>query len=107
MIVPDSIIGRIISFGRNNVKKTLYLDKKALTYFTDFPTNEKTLTLGQNIVKKAYEGYRFRNYQGLAEYTHSFGKHNFTLLAGASALQKLLMISVVTGQTCLMAISGR
>lgn len=60
--------------------------EKALTYFTDFPDNENTLTLGQNTIKKAYQGYWFRNYQGLAEYTNSFGKHNFTILGGASRL---------------------
>ncbi|MCF6402679.1 SusC/RagA family TonB-linked outer membrane protein [Chitinophaga filiformis] len=64
------------------------MHEKALTYFTDFPTNENTLTLGQNTIRKAYQGYWFRNYQGLAEYTHSFGKHSFTLLAGASRLSE-------------------
>ncbi len=62
------------------------IHEKALTYFTDFPDNEKTLTLGNNSVKKSYQGYWFKNYQGLAEYTHNFGKHSFTLLGGASRL---------------------
>lgn len=60
--------------------------EKTLIYFKDPGTNQDPLPLGQNSVKKAYQGYWFRNYQGLAEYTHNFGKHNFTLLGGASRL---------------------
>ncbi|SFO60891.1 TonB-linked outer membrane protein, SusC/RagA family [Chitinophaga sp. YR627] len=60
--------------------------EKTLIYFKDPGTNQDPLPLGQNSVKKSYQGYWFRNYQGLAEYTHNFGKHNFTLLGGASRL---------------------
>jgi len=62
------------------------MHEKALTYFKDPGTNQDPLVFGQNSIKKEYQGYWFRNFQGLAEYTHSFGKHNFTLLAGASRL---------------------
>jgi TonB-linked SusC/RagA family outer membrane protein len=62
--------------------------EKALDYYTDHPANTKILTLGQNTVEKEYQGYWFKNFQGLAEYTKSFGNHSFKLLAGASQLSE-------------------
>jgi TonB-linked SusC/RagA family outer membrane protein len=61
---------------------------KALDYFTDFPGNTNVLTVGQNNITKAYQGYWFRNFQGLAEYQKNFGYHAFKVMGGASRLSE-------------------
>ncbi|WP_343688125.1 TonB-dependent receptor [Chitinophaga sp.] len=64
------------------------LRDKTLNYYTDYPTNSNILQLGQNNLTKAAQGYWFRNFQALAEYTKQIGKHYFKLLGGASQLNE-------------------
>ena len=63
------------------------LHNRSLDYFTNFPENTNTLTVGQNNITKEYQGYWFRNFQGLIEYEKNLaGGHYFKVMGGASRL---------------------
>lgn len=64
------------------------LHNKQLDYFSDHPANSIVISKGQNSVEKQYQGYWFKNFQGLANYEKNAGKHSFKLLAGASQLSE-------------------
>ncbi|WP_440135473.1 SusC/RagA family TonB-linked outer membrane protein [Chitinophaga sancti] len=64
--------------------------EKILIYETDplHPDLSVTKPFGQNSLIKEAQGYWFKNFQGIAEYTKQFGKHSFKLLGGASQLNE-------------------
>lgn len=60
----------------------------ALTYNTQFPSNGETTTFGRNQLTRQSNKYFQGNYQGLVNYTKSFGGHDFAILAGISYLRE-------------------
>lgn len=60
----------------------------ALTYNTQFPSTGETTTFGRNQLTKQSNKYFQGNYQGLVNYTKTFGDHNLAALAGISYLRE-------------------
>lgn len=64
------------------------LHTKALDYYTDYPDNTQTSTIGVNSIKKTSNKYFYGNYQALANYNKKIDRHNVGVLLGISYLQE-------------------